>query len=334
MYYDYNKILSYNAFINILIGERGVGKTYGASKMVINKFLKKGEQFAYIRRYKPELKKAVPQFFEALQNNNEFEGHSFSSKSNTFYCDSNICGYAMTLSTAQDLKSSNFSKVTTIIFDEFIIEEGQKKFYLQNEVLIFLNLLETIGRMRDIKVFMLANPANIYTNPYFLYFDLTLPYNNDIKLFKDNLILLQYMKNEEYRQAKKETKFGKLIAGTSFEDYAINNKCLNDNRDFIEKKSGTAKFSFNFIYNNETFGVWYDYTEGKIFVSYNHVSNSPYTFACTLKDHTPNTLLINSAKKYACWKSFIENYKLGNVRFENMKIKFIVQELIKIMLTK
>lgn len=51
----------------------GVGKTYGASKMVIQKFIKKGEQFAYIRRYKPELKKAVPNFFEALENNNEFK---------------------------------------------------------------------------------------------------------------------------------------------------------------------------------------------------------------------------------------------------------------------
>lgn len=59
---------------------------------------------------------------------------------------------------------------------------------------------------------MLANPANIYTNPYFLYFNLSLPFNNDIKLFKDGLILLQYMKNEEYRKVKRETKFGKLIA--------------------------------------------------------------------------------------------------------------------------
>ena len=64
--------------------------------------------------------------------------------------------------------------------------------------------------MRDIKVFMLGNPANIYTNPYFLYFDLKLPFNNDIKLFKDNLILLQYMKNEEYREAKRKTKFRKI----------------------------------------------------------------------------------------------------------------------------
>ena len=126
--------------------------------------------------------------------------------------------------------------------------------------MIFLNLIETIARMRDIKVFMLANPANIYTNPYFLYFGLSLPFNNDIKLFKDNLILLQYMKNEEYREAKRNTKFGRLISGTSFEDYAINNKALNDNKTFISKKEGTSKFSFAFIYNNETFGVWFDYS--------------------------------------------------------------------------
>lgn len=209
--------------------------------MVINNFLKKGKQFAYIRRYKAELSKAVPQFFEAIKNSDEFEDHIFSAKNNKFYIDGEVAGFAMTLSTAQDLKSSNFSNVNLIIFDEFIIEEGQKKYYLNNEVLIFLNLLETIGRMRDFKVFMLANPANIYTNPYFLYFDLSLPFNNDIKLFKDNLILLQYMCNEEYRIEKKKTKFGKLVAGTSFEDYAINNKSLNENKNFIEKKSRFCK---------------------------------------------------------------------------------------------
>ena len=66
--------------------------------------------------------------------------------------------------------------------------------------------------MRDIKVFMLSNPANLYSNPYFLFFKLSLPFNNDIKLFKDGLILLQYMKNEEYREEKRKTKFGRLVA--------------------------------------------------------------------------------------------------------------------------
>ena len=104
MYYDYHKILSYNALLNILIGERGVGKTYGATKLVINKFLKKGEEFAYIRRYKPELQKAVPHFFESVNSNNEFPEHHLYTKNNRFFCDDSCFGYAMTLSTAQDLK--------------------------------------------------------------------------------------------------------------------------------------------------------------------------------------------------------------------------------------
>ena len=52
MYYDYDKISSYNATFNMIITNRGFGKTYGAKKRAINKFLKKDEQFIYVRRYK------------------------------------------------------------------------------------------------------------------------------------------------------------------------------------------------------------------------------------------------------------------------------------------
>ena len=187
--------------------------------------------------------------------------------------------------------------------------------------------------MRDIKVFMLSNPANVYTNPYFAYFNLSMPYNTDIKTFKDGLILLQYMRNEEYRIAKKQTKFGRLVAGTTFSDYAIDNKPLNINKNFIMRKTGTAKFSFAFKYNNNTFGVWYDYTEGKIFVSNDYIKNTPFMFACTLKDHTPNTMLINSLAKVNFWKSFIDNFKLGNVYYENNKIKYVCEEMIRLVLT-
>lgn len=99
------------------------------------------------------------------------------------------------------------------------------------------------------------------------------------------------------------------MLGTSFEDYAINNKALNDNKTFIGKKEGSSKFSFAFIYNNETFGVWFDYSLGLVFVSADYDKNSPFMFACTLKDHSPNTLLLSSVKKYNCWKSFIDAYR-------------------------
>lgn len=329
LYYDYSRILTYNAFLNILIGERGVGKTYGASKLVVKKAIQKGEQFAYIRRYKTELKKSVPKFFEALNENNEFPNHSLYTKGNTFYLDDEPIGYAMSLSTAQSLKGTNFSKVKYIIFDEFIIEKGQQH-YLSNEVENFLGLLETIARMRDIKVFLLANAVTT-VNPYFLFFNIDLPYNNDIKTYKDGLILIQYMRNEEYRKAKKESKFGKLISGTDYESYAIDNKFRLDNKSFIEKKTGSAKCSFSFQYKEKIYGVWFDYKIGKIFVSNDY--DSKICFACTLEDHSPNTMFFSIAKEYNSWRNFIKNYKLGNVYFENQKIKLICQEVIKNLIT-
>lgn len=46
--------------------------------------------------------------------------------------------------------------------------------------------------------------------PLFTFFDLTLPYNSDIKLFKDNTILVQYMNNESFRKEREETLIRKI----------------------------------------------------------------------------------------------------------------------------
>lgn len=120
-----------------------------------------------------------------------------------------------------------------------------------------------------------------------------------------------------------------MIKGTSFEKYAIDNQFMLDNNNFIMKKTGSAKFSFAFIYNNETFGVWLDNVNSLIFISYDFIKDTPFMFATTLKDHSPNTMFLNSAKKYNCWRNLIDNFNLGNVRFENQKIKNIAQDLIK-----
>lgn len=332
MYYELSKILSYNAFLNFLIGERGVGKTYSSSKFVTKQFIKKGYEFVYIRRYKTELSKSIPQFYEALNKNigldlePELKGHNLYTKGNKFYVDDKIAGYGLTLTTAQDFKSTNFSRVKYIIFDEFIIEEGQKH-YLKNEVENFLGLIETIARMNDVVILMLGNAVTV-TNPYFLYFDINLPYGNDIATYKDGLILVQYMRNEAYREAKKVSKFGKLVDGTEYSSYAIDNNFRLDNKNFIEKKTGTSKIAFSFKYRENIYGVWFDYNEGKIFVSNDYDPNG-MMLSCTLEDHMPNTMLLSAAKNYNSFKQFIKNYQLGNVYFESIKIKNTTRELIK-----
>lgn len=331
MYYNITKILTYNAFINILIGERGVGKTYSVSKFVTKQYINKKHEFAYIRRYKSEISKSARHFFDSLKVNNEFPKHELLVKGSTFKIDGLTAGYSMPLTTAQSLKSVNFSKVKYIIFDEFIVENGRNN-YLKNEVEIFLGLIETIARMRDVKIFMLGNAVTQF-NPYFMFFNLTLPYNNDIKTFKDGLILVQYMENLEYRKNKKESKFGKLVEGTEYEDYAINNSFKLENNDFISKKSGTSKFSFAMKYKDNILGVWLDYNNGCVYVSFDYDKNG-CIFACTNDDHSPNTMLLSVAKKYRGFKLFIDNYKLGNVFFENNKIKSISNEIIRLLLIR
>ena len=180
---------------------------------------------------------------------------------------------------------------------------------------------------------MLANAVTI-ANPYFIYFDLSLPYGSDIKTFKDGLILVNYIESsEEFLNAKKNSNFGKLIEGTEFGDYAINNTFRLDDKTFVEKKSGTSKCSFAFQYKNKIYGVWFNFNEGKIFVSEDYQENVQF-FACTKEDQTPNTMLLSVAKDYSCWKLFIKNYKLGNVYYESLKIKQATAELLRLLLIK
>ena len=138
------------------------------------------------------------------------------------------------------------------------------------------------------------------------------------------------MNNEEFREERKETLIGKLMSGTRYEDYALKNQILDKNSDFIEKKTGSAKFSFTFIFKGNYYGVWNDYKNGKVYVSEDYVKDTYHIFALTLDDFKPNVLMIKSLKKYAFFKNFIDNFSAGIVYFENQKIKHNTYEAIKI----
>lgn len=130
-FYDYHKILSYNVPVNILIGERGVGKTYGIKKFLIQRFLKKKEKFLYLRRYDKELKSVMQKdFFGDIRK--EFPDVKLSTSGKSFICNSEVFGYAKRLTEAQDLKSVSFDDIKYIVFDEYAIEKN-KRYYLPNE---------------------------------------------------------------------------------------------------------------------------------------------------------------------------------------------------------
>ena len=323
LYYKYDKLISYNALLNFVIGERGVGKSYGATKFVIDDYLKNGNQFVYLRRYATELDTAVPKFFDAVVFNGEYDGHEFKvrkrNKLSEFVMDGEVIGFAAALSTAGILKSTSFNKVKTIVFDEFIIDRGMHH-YLRNEAETMLDICETIGRMRDIRVIFLGNAISLAANPYFNYFDLELPpVGKEFKTFKDGLIVVNYIKNDAYRAEKKKTKFGRLIDGTDYGKYAIDNEVLRDSNTFIEKRKEDGINWCVVIIKGHSYGVWIGKESRKIFIERNYNPKLANIFSADEFSHDEKNFLIMA--KQGWFRVVVDNFAIGNVRFEDSRVK-------------
>lgn len=350
IFWNPRRTLTHNSLFNIIVGNRGGGKSYGAKSWAIDNFIKKGEQFGYIRRYKDDLKKPMEQFFKDIEW--EYPDYQFKVDGDKFlirekpldekekWKTQDIAGYGFTLSTANNKKSISYPQITTLIYDEFLLEQGNQR-YLPNEPEKLLNLYETIARPGTqhprVVVFMLANAISI-TNPFFLYWDLKMPSKKDkngkyIWKHPTRPILVEDVRNEAFIDKKKNTEFGALVAGTNYADYSIENKFLLDDDTFIEKRSPNSRYFFTFIYNEHTYGVWMNGHEGKMWVSEAVDPTFLLKYTLTLKDHQPNTMLLKNKKRAGQFYIFIENYKQGNVYFESMNIKNICYEVIKMTLT-
>ena len=326
IFINFDKILSYGSFITFVLAERGVGKSYGAKKFIINHYKKTGKQTVYLRRYNKELqealmKKSIPIFFDQIKD--EFPNDKLSNSKELLYYNKEVCGYAVALSTSNILKSSTFENVDTIIYDEFIIDKGTYR-YLQNEITAFFEIIETIFRLRNGRVLLLGNAISI-TNPYFIELNLSLPYNSEYKIFKkDNkgnpLLTVYYGKNLKYRETKKLTRFGQLIDGTKYGKYAIDNEFLRDSKAFLGKKTKDAKFFFILKLNNKMIGVWIDYKQTKMFLSYDYDPNCPIVFSINSEDHDEHTILIK-VRTSSFFHAIIDYYRSANLYFENQQLK-------------
>lgn len=345
MFWDIGRTLTHNALFNFIVGNRGGGKSYGAKKRAIDNFIKKKEQFGYIRRYKEDLQNPMEQFFDDVGI--EYPDYEFKVEGKKFYIrirpenpkekwtKADIAGYGFVLSTANNRKSISYPFITTLIFDEFLLEEGNQR-YLPQEPTKLLSLYETIARPGTghprVVLFLLANAITI-TNPYFLYFGLRMPTTEDkngkwIWKHPTKPLLVEDVKKEDFIAAKQASEFGQLVSGTGYGDYSIENKFLLDDDTFISKKTEKARHWFNFIYKNESFGVWADFNAGQMFVS-KSIDPSGINYSFTLKDHSPNTMLFKSVRSSYYLKKFMDCFKGGNLYFETMDIKNMCYEVLK-----
>lgn len=333
-WHDKGKLLSFRAFFNLLVGNRGSGKTYGFKTWSVDDFLKNKKQFIWLRRYGTEIELMKKSFFDDIAS--KYPKHSFSckgsKKSGTFYVDGEACGYYFALSTSSIAKSSSFPNVDKIIFDEFLIMGNTYK-YLSDEVVLLLEFVETIFRNREndptaIKprgVYLLGNNITI-ANPYFLYFHIP---NFKGRFWQDRGrgIAVEKYSDPEFVQTKKASKIGLLTADTQYADYAIENQSYLDNDKFIRKRPPKTDFMCCIDYKNRTYGFWLDARNGDVYVDTKYDPSSYNHYSLTKDDHSLNTFLIKNATNTQI-KTLVWLFRAGCMYFEDVQIKAQCYEML------
>lgn len=268
IFYDPAGLLSQRTNFNFIIGNRGGGKTFGFKKICINRFKNKKQQFVWVRRYQTEID-TLTDFWADIQP--FFPEDTLTVEANKCYINGELAGYLVALSTSMKLKSVAYPLVSTIVFDEFIIDKGRMT-YLRNEAQLFLEFYETVARLRDNVVAVFVGNAISITNPYFTYFKVK-PLLNQ-RFTKKNGITIEFYFNEDFIAQKVNTKFGQLIKDTDYGAYNMRNKFLRDSEAYIAERPKTADFKiYQFIIDKEKFSMWKDRRTLKYYIDNNYESN-------------------------------------------------------------
>ena len=284
-YYSFHDVLTRNAVYNFIIGGRGLGKTYGAKKNVIKAYLRNREQFIYLRRYKTELKTRSTFFADIAHEFPEFTFRVEGSEAQVCFDPQaekpkwHTMGYFIALSVGQSLKGTSFHDVTTIIFDEFIIEKGMVQ-YLPEEEEVFNNFYSTVDRYQEkTRVLFLANAVSIM-NPYFLAYDIK-PDKEFVSKF-DGFIHVHFANSDQFASEVVKTRFGKFIKNTGYDEYAIGNVFADAHEYLVAKKNSDARYFCTLETKSGTFSVWVD-TKASPIVYYVQESRPKDEFVYTLE---------------------------------------------------
>lgn len=328
IYFSPDRVFSYNAFLNFVVGHRGCGKTYGCKKWAIKHFLKTGKKFIYLRRYKDELKgDEIATFFDTLRSDDELKDYELYVKGRRFYCNDKEIGQIMFLSVQQSKKSVEYPDYDTIIFDEFIIQKGFQH-YLPDEVDKLFNFMDTVFRNRDgCRCICLANAIS-WVNPYFIFFKFQ-PMQSGYQIAQEGTVLLNVYENQEFNEEKSKTKLAKMVKGTAYEDMAIKNKFADVNTDFIMEKPKDSKLVLNISWKDKVYGLWYDY-KNYLYVISNKHNKDERTVCYSTKNLKPNMMLITDSSNNIN-KELKRALKNNYLFFEDVYIRNDIFDLFAIM---
>lgn len=347
-WYDWQRTFTYDAPITMVVGARGIGKTYGLRKQAVTDFIKGGWRFVEVTRYKEELQGSDAMqvgYFDKLIENNEFPGWAFKTVGKRAYIareveegekhDWQVIGYFTSLSGQQKKKKSTFAHVKRIIFDETVIDRTDRHMsYLPGEWRMLTNLVDTVARQKageptPVRLYLLGNACDL-VNPYFTKMGINDEPKDGYSWHLGKLVLLHYSLDEAYSAAKRDTLAGRMAAGTDDEAVIVDNRFAGVDAYDICRKTASSVFRFSIACRGERFGVWADFGEGLYYVTSQIPKGSGLPeFALFRSDNTVNRVVVRQADRRI--KSLMEIYYLDGMRFETPGIKERFMNVMKLL---
>lgn len=271
-YYDRlrTQILPRDADVNLIIGARGLGKTYGVRRYMLEDYIKNNICFVEVTRYREENNDVAAKYFDRIIEDNIFPDYDFRVHNKVAEIRRNgdknwrTCGYFIPLSLQQQKKKSTYVNVRNICMDEIIIDpDDVYHHYLRNEYEQLANLVDTVTReraddnkLRKPRIFLLGNACDAY-NPYFKHYDVPLEPEFGLQWLDGKTCIFDYVADDKYAAQKtKNTVAGRMMKNNA--DVTAKNKFKHYNTDFIEKPHKHAKLTYVFRWLRREYGVYVD----------------------------------------------------------------------------
>lgn len=309
--------------ISIIIGGRGIGKTYST----LDFLYQNKEPFIYLRNTDIQLNECSGDFGNPFKRLNKDKGYSIAiakQKQHSVIYDeadrNKTIGYGIALSTFENLRGVDLSEITYVVFDEFI----EKRKFTFDQFKAFVNFYETVNRNRELfgeeplKCILLSNSQSL-NNPILIGYNLVpiiegMTRSGQKKHKSSNMMIL--LPESEISELKKNTANYKMLKGTKIYEENLNNKFANDSFYGIVKRNireykPLVKIDDIYIYK--------------------HKSNNKY-YVCS--SQALNIQEFNSRDNgmifyRAYGNSLMISYAAGNVEFSDFMIKSKLLELLK-----
>lgn len=257
-WYDIHDSINKWRVFNFFLGGRGIGKTYSAFSYAFDSDL----SFLYVRSTETQIKTCL-----SPDRGNPFKKWAYDHKRSIFIRSGEdindiveiagkdddgeaiekMWGYAVSLSTFENLRGADFQQLDLIIYDEFI----QIKTLAYDSFRAFLNMYESVNRNRElegrmpVRVLFLANTQEL-RNPILEGFDVV----NEIEKMKlsgqkrlsRSDIYVELCESEVSAEKEKSVLYRNLKPGDAYLDEAIRNEFSRNDFSGIRKPKNLREY--------------------------------------------------------------------------------------------